>query len=327
VSAPDPRAEAQRVVGDRYDVRVLEPSPPALQVEPFSDDPTARGHVVPGRLLLAPTTDGDLTWDAYARRHPEHAGWCAQRWLGAWHALQPIADVDAFRRSLDAWHTVAERVVAKARHDVNGKIGLRWTVGGFATPFFGADDQVRVDGEFVVRVRGDGVDAARIGTLAQVAAFAGVEPGVPGDLYAAATDPDPRRPLAVDVPSAQRLSDWYGFATSVLAELRSGAPAAAPSLVQLWPEHFDVSVDCGGGGGDGSGTRATYGASPGDEQHPEPYLYVSVANDAIDRSDAFWNEPFGASLPYGALAGAADGRDVALTFLRAGAARLQGDRR
>ncbi len=47
------------------------------------------------------------------------------------------------------------------------------------------------------------------------------------------------------------------------------------------------------------GRRATYGASPGDENHPGPYLYVS-AWDAVDPADPFWNSEFftGASLPY-----------------------------
>jgi hypothetical protein len=319
VTIPDPRGEAQHVVGDRYDVRVLEPSPPAVRAEPFSDDPTARGTVRPDRQLLSPVSDGDLTWDDYCREHPEHADWCAQRWLGAWRTLQPIADRDALTRTLDAWHTIADRVVAKARYDANGKIGLRWTAGGVATPFFADDEQVRVDGAFVVHVHDGQVAAEPITTLGQVAAFVGVQPAVPGDLYPATTDPDPARPLEIDVAAAQFLSDWYGFATSVLAELRAVPSATPPSLVQLWPEHFDVSVDCGD---DHRRARATYGASPGDAQHDQPYLYLSVTDDAIDRRDAFWNDVFGASLPYDDLVGGTDHRKAAFAFFEAGAARL-----
>src|SRR3954468_8363222 len=131
MSMVDPREEAKRVVGDRYDVRVLEPSPPAVRVAPFSDDPTARGAGEPDRPVLSPVTDADLTWDDYCRRDPAVSQWCAQRWLAAWPALRPIADADAYTATLDAWHTVGERVVANARYRSNGKIGLRWTRGGF----------------------------------------------------------------------------------------------------------------------------------------------------------------------------------------------------
>ena len=50
----------------------------------------------------------------------------------------------------------------------------------------------------------------------------------------------------------------------MLATLRS--EAAAPSEVHLWPEHFDVAFDA---------QEVTYGGSPGDESHEEPYLYVA----------------------------------------------------
>ena len=44
------RQEAFERLGGRYEVRVLEPSPPAVDEEPwFADDPTARGDVPDGR--------------------------------------------------------------------------------------------------------------------------------------------------------------------------------------------------------------------------------------------------------------------------------------
>ena len=45
-----------------------------------------------------------------------------------------------------------------------------------------------------------------------------------------------------------------------------------PGWVQLWPEHFDVATELGS---EERGERAAYGASPGDDEHPEPYLYVA----------------------------------------------------
>jgi hypothetical protein len=313
MSTVDPRAEAQRVVGDRYDVRVLEPSPPAVPVDPFSDDPTARGSDG-ARPVLSPVTDADVTWEDLCRRDPELAAWCAPRWLAAWPSLRAITDAAAYTATLDAWHTTGERVLASARRRANGKIGLRWTRGGFGTPFFGDDLQLRVEGDNVVRVdaRAGTVAQDPIRTLGAAASFAGVEPAAP-DVYPATTGGDPRRALVVDVGAASVLADWFGFATSVLAQLRVDCAHASPSLVQLWPEHFDLS--CGFDG-------AAYGASPGDAEHPEPYLYVSVSDDRTDPTDTYWDEPFGASLPYARLLGEPDQRAAALAFYRAGAARL-----
>ena len=51
----------------------------------------------------------------------------------------------------------------------------------------------------------------------------------------------------------------------------------------LWPEHFDIAIELG---------EATYGVSPGDDAHTEPYAYVS--SDAARRPfqtgpRTFWN--------------------------------------
>jgi hypothetical protein len=79
VSGFGPRHEAALAVGDRYDVRVLEPSPPAVHDDPFSDDPTAAEPRRPGTPLLSPVTNGDLTWDDFAHENGDFAEWCAQR--------------------------------------------------------------------------------------------------------------------------------------------------------------------------------------------------------------------------------------------------------
>ncbi len=50
----------------------------------------------------------------------------------------------------------------------------------------------------------------------------------------------------------------------------------------------------------------TYGGSPGDAEHPDPYLYV-LPPAGFERGDpSFWNEPFGASLSYQRIGGRAD---------------------
>jgi hypothetical protein len=73
-----------------------------------------------------------------------------------------------------------------------------------------------------------------------------------------------RTPLDVDAAAAARLAEFFAFAQRVLDTLH--AEADEPSEIHLWPEHFDVAFDAG---------EVNYGASPGDEHHAEPYLYVS----------------------------------------------------
>ena len=51
--------------------------------------------------------------------------------------LVPIADLDAFIATRASLHTLAEHVLAPARHRVTGRIGLRATEGGFGAPPFG----------------------------------------------------------------------------------------------------------------------------------------------------------------------------------------------
>jgi hypothetical protein len=317
VAAYDPQADAQHQAGAQYDVRVLEPSPPAVRTEPFSDDPTARETAQPGRSVVSPVTDGDATWDELCRERPELAPWCAARWLGAWPRLQPLSSSEAFATTRHSWHALAEHVVSGARHRATGKIGLRFVRGGFGTPFFGDDEAVRVVGGGIVHTVGDHEARAPITTLGNAGMFLRVAVGVPDQLFMPVTDGDPDRTLAIDEEAAVALADWFGFATGVLAQMRVDCAAGAPSLVQLWPEHFDISIDAGD---EASGRRATFGASPGDAEHPEPYLYVSVWEPGrVNRGDVYWNEPFGASLPYDALLRAPDQREAAFEFLRTGA--------
>jgi hypothetical protein len=320
-----PRAEAEARVGGRFDVRVLEPSPPAVTVEPFADDPVAPEPREPGRRLVSPVPNGDLTWDELARDEPELATFCADRWLGAWRRLQPIGDPGSLRATRASWHALAEQVLAPARRRANGRIGLRFTRDGFGTPFFGEADQLRVAGQALVAVRDGTPSEHPITTLAAAGAAAGIEPGAPADLYPPSTDVHPDETLPVDAGAAGLLADWIGFACSVLEEVRAEArrPVDAPSLVQLWPEHFDLGVDIGA---EGAGRRGTFGASPGDAEHPEPYLYVTHWSEVP--ADRFWNDSAfaGASLDYGEIVTAADQRAAALAFLRAGRAVLSGHR-
>lgn len=105
-----------------------------------------------------------------------------------------------------------------------------------------------------------------------------------------------------------------------MEELRFSPGVADPERVQLWPGHFDPAIAAGDAG---SGRRATYGFSPGDHSHDEPYIYVAAWSD-VDRSDPFWNETSfnGASLSFDDLASADDHYGAAVAFLTEGYASL-----
>ncbi len=313
ISAIDPRREACERVAGRFEVRVLEPSPPADN-DPawWADDPVAVDGAPADATVVTPVPSTGITWDALARHEPELADWCADRWLGAWRSVGPVDDVDAFTTTRRAWHALAEHVVAPARHRANGKIGLRYTRAGFGTPFFGADEQVRIAGSSLVVIRDGAASVQPITTVAAAAAAVGIAPGAPTDVYTPTTPLDPEVTLTVDEPSARLLGDWFGFACSVLAVLRAGArPSDDPARVQLWPEHFDLSVDLGD---DAVGMRATYGASPGDDAHPEPYLYVTPWTPQPESE--VWNDATftGASLALSSLDVGVRQRALALAF-------------
>lgn len=300
------RLEASAHVGG-VEVRVLEPSPPA-DVDPgfFADDPVdpagADVRVSPVEGL------GARTWTQVITDDPALAAFCTPRGLAGWRlaALPPT-----FATTRQALHALGEHVLAAARFAANGKIGLRFTRGGFGTPFYGDDLQVRFEGGALV------VDevAHPLSTLGAAAEAAGVPLGAP-PLYTALTPADPDLDLRtlVDPAAAQALGAWYGFAWAVLEQLRCDASATSPSRVQLWPEHFDPAVDAGA---QEAGNRASFGASPGDDDHPAPYLYISPWTK---RPGDFWNDRSfqGASLGYDDLRAAADPRARALEFLRTG---------
>ena len=247
----DARLEADRRVSGAYDVRVLEPSPPARTEAPwFADDPVHETGPSGGDRV-APVPGLGRTWSDLVADDPSLGEWCADRWLAAWRRLPDVpTDYSSLRTE---HHRLAEQM-SSARQAVNGKIGLRYVRGGFGTPFFGDDEQRRVDAPF--------------------------------------------------------FGDLFGFGASVLEELRIRWGAIDDTRVQLWAEHFDLSIDCGV-------NRATYGISPGDDDHPKPYLYVAPWEK---QSGPLWSDPSfgGASLPYDALLDATDQRAAALEFFQRG---------
>jgi len=225
--------------------------------------------------------------------------------------LEPLTE--GFTETRDALRRLAVYVVSPARKAVTGRIGLQATAGGFGTPPFGDDEQLRVEGGSLHRRRGTTADSAPITSLSAAAAFAGVtlsdDPGVGSDLPGLG---DPDAPLGVSAPAAKALGDWYAFSTSVLEALRAALAASGLecSEVQLWPEHFDLGCNIEG---------VNFGCSPGDGFSAEPYIYVGPWNSEGLPDGDFWNAPFGAVLGYKELLGAEDQGEAALSFLRRGA--------
>ncbi len=215
-----------------------------------------------------------------------------------------------FAETRDELHRLAVYVISPAQRLVNGEIILRATPGGFSTFAFGAGRVIGVDGAHLV------VDGTRhpISTLNEAARLAGIAADVAQqEQFDVPPHGDLDGPLAVDAEAARALGVWYAFATDVLDELRAEAePDEDASIVRIWPEHFDAAIDAGDGE---AGRRATYGASPGDRHHPEPYLYASPW---AGRIDAFFAAPGfkGAARTRTELAAEADPRREAIAFLR-----------
>jgi hypothetical protein len=200
-----------------------------------------------------------------------------------------------------ALHTVAEHVVAAARYQVDGHIGLRPVQHGFGTPTV---DGRRVEVLGIDLVTFDGIEETRepITTLRSAGTFVGIEPGMPPSVYRPATPLDLDAGLEVDPDAADALAAWFELVADALGRFTAHHRDESPGLAQLWPEHFDYALPMG---------EVNYGGSPGDAQHSVPYLYVGPFTK---RDGPFWNEPFGASRPASAVTSV----DDAAEFYEAG---------
>jgi len=227
---------------------------------------------------------------------------------------------DSFDAARDGLHALAEHVLAPARYRVDGHIGLAPTPGGFGTPVFGDGERVRIDGVELVHERPGTSTRVRLTTLGDAARFVGIPLGAPTDVYTPATPCVADAPLALDPDAARALAAWIALGDSLLAELRETYAAHEPSAATIWPEHFDLACELGNAD---AGTRANYGASPGDAGITQPYLYVGPW-DASRRTGKLAAQPFGAAITYDELHAGGDAKGAGIEFLLEGAALLLG---
>jgi hypothetical protein len=222
-------------------------------------------------------------------------------------ALKPLPET--YARTREDLHRLAVYAVSPAQRLANDEIIMRSSHGGFET--FEYDGHVArvVDDRLVL----DGA-AHPITTLRDAASFLGIEPDVgQEEQFDVPPHGDLDEALAIDLEAAAVLADWFEFATEVLDVLRDEAtPEDDVTIVRIWPEHFDAAIDMGDAA---AGRRATYGGSPGDRHHAEPYLYASPW---AGRIDSFFDDPGfnGAALPYSDLLAAGEPATMAVQFLR-----------
>ncbi len=210
----------------------------------------------------------------------------------------------------EALHQVAVHVLARRRHAVTGRFGLRPTPGGLGTPMFGEGEVVRVGGDVLVVERDRDAYAEPLTTLARAAALARVD--LKEDFSAGRDTPpmaDPAAPLALEEAAVRELGEWWALGAVLLDELVAGMPEiVATTTAQLWPEHFDHGATLTLPGD----VKVNVGASPGDGSEPDPYLYVGPWGPERPGDPAYWNVPFGAVLRR------ADAGGDPLAFLRRG---------
>ena len=177
--------------------------------------------------------------------------------------LPPLPD--DFSRTRESMHRLAEGVVKVAREHATGEFSLIRTPGGFGTPVFGDDSQVRVEGTELVAREGGEERRAPISSLRGAAELLGPDM-LPDDLE---LDDEP---LEIDPVAADALAAAYAVGELALERLvESASTEDAATAPALWPEHFDIAIEMGP---EADGLRVNYGLSPGDEHHPEPYFYV-----------------------------------------------------
>jgi hypothetical protein len=164
-------------------------------------------------------------------------------------------------------HALAARVISPLRVQATGnEIALRVRPDGFGTPDLPEGGWVGVSGTDLVRVDANGAqERMPITSLLDAADFVGLDDAA-SDL--------PDDPLEVHAGAASILATAWAVGDEALS-------AFSTADIHLWPEHFDIAIDS---------NSATYGISPGDADHDEPYAYVAPWTAPAKTGDnTFWN--------------------------------------
>jgi hypothetical protein len=229
---------------------------------------------------------------------------------------------ESYATTREHLHQIAFFAVSPARYKEAGRMGLQPTPRGFGTPQFGTK-VARVSESLLVLEHEGNIATQEITNIRSAAEF------LAGDYHETWFDDfhdplapmDPDSPLMVSAEHSRRIGDWFSFGFEALNALRATATVDDEvSEAQIWPEHFDAAAELGNAA---SGRRASFGASPGDGGHAEPYLYVAPWSD-FDKSDSYWSAThFGGSLlGFRDLRESSDPAGSALDFYRDGYDRL-----
>jgi hypothetical protein len=191
----------------------------------------------------------------------------------------------ATRRSV---HQVAEHVLSAAlKRSTGHAISLRPGPGGVRTPPLPDGRVLAVIGADIAVIDHEGVRRAPLTTVRAAADFAGTEPGFPWTKHPPGTEFVPDARQDVDVDAAALLADWFARGDIALRALAATLSAEDEPTPQIFPEHFDLAITV---------ADVNYGASPGDDAIPAPYLYVGPFAGRPVGDETFWNAAFGAYL-------------------------------
>jgi hypothetical protein len=227
---------------------------------------------------------------------------------------------EAFEPARDALHALAEHVLAPFRYRADGHIGLVPTTGGFGTPSLAGGERVRIEGAELVHERPGATTRVGLTTLGAAAQFVDVPLGLPGGLYTPSTPCAPRDSVAVDPSAARALAAWIDLGAALLSELRDHYGGQNATVPTIWPEHFDVAMQFGR---TDDGSRANYGASPGDETIAGPYLYVGPWDESR-RTGLLASHHFGGAVTYDELCSGGNPRAAGADFFAECAVLLVG---
>ena len=234
-----------------------------------------------GVVRIFPATDKDSTVEA-AREFEAKATGVVGGTAGAAAEFTPTATVrdpdgplqplsEAFYENRVQMHRISEQVLGYAQ-EPQTEIVVVQTDKGFGTPPYPEGDgisQIRVEGNELVKVV-DGVEVNR------------------------ERIPFTDRKASEELANVFKVGDRVQHELWTKGKVRDESTAGSYGDPVIWPEHFDMAIEM-----EGDVSRATYGMSPGDELHPEPYFYVSPW-EKQPADPAVWNAKgfAGAELSY-----------------------------